>query len=89
MLAALSEEPRLADVITQQRELLSRMRAVVEAKDAENAALRASDCTCLAPALRAESLSRRNTRQTRKQCNRSVECHVSPYWRLDADPDTS
>ena len=36
-----SEEPGLADVITQQRELLSRMRAVVEAKDAENAALRA------------------------------------------------
>ena len=51
MLAALSEEPRRADVITQQRELLSRMRAVVEAKDAENAALRASDCTRLAPAL--------------------------------------
>jgi hypothetical protein len=35
------EEPGLADVIAQQRELLSRMRAVVETKDAENAALRA------------------------------------------------
>ena len=35
------EEPGLAEVIAQQRELLSRMRAVVEAKDAENAALRA------------------------------------------------
>ena len=35
------EEPGLADVITGQRELLSRLRAVVEAKDAENAALRA------------------------------------------------
>jgi hypothetical protein len=40
-LGLVSEEPGLADVITQQRELLSRMRAVVEAKDAENAALRA------------------------------------------------
>ena len=37
----MSEEPGLADVITQQRELLPRMRAVVEAKDAENVALRA------------------------------------------------
>ena len=35
------EEPGLADVIAQQRELLSRLRAVVGAKDAENAALRA------------------------------------------------
>jgi transposase len=40
-LGLVSEEPGLADVITQQRELLSRMRAVVEAKDSENAALRA------------------------------------------------
>jgi hypothetical protein len=30
----------LADVITGRRELLSQMRAVVEVKDAENAALR-------------------------------------------------
>jgi len=35
------EEPGLAYVIAQQRELLSRLRAVVEAKDAENTALRA------------------------------------------------
>jgi transposase len=35
------EEPGLADVIAEQRELLSRLRAVVEAKDAENAVLRA------------------------------------------------
>ena len=35
------EEPGLADVIAEQRELLSRLRAVVEAKDAEVAALRA------------------------------------------------
>ena len=35
------EEPGLADVIAGQRELLSRLRAVVEAKDAEVAALRA------------------------------------------------
>ena len=35
------EEPGLADVIAGQRELLSRLRAVVEAKDGENAALRA------------------------------------------------
>ena len=34
------EEPGLADVIAGQRELLSRLRAVVEAKDAEVAALR-------------------------------------------------
>jgi transposase len=36
-----AEEPGLADVIAGQRELLSRLRAVVEAKDAENVALRA------------------------------------------------
>jgi len=35
------EEPGLADVIAGQRELLSRLRAVVEAKDAEVTALRA------------------------------------------------
>ena len=35
------EEPGLAEVIAEQRELLSRLRAVVEAKDAENAVLRA------------------------------------------------
>ena len=35
------EEPGLADVIAEQRELLSRLRAVVEAKDAENQVLRA------------------------------------------------
>jgi transposase IS66 family protein len=35
------EGPGLADVIAEQRELLSRLRAVVEAKDAEAAALRA------------------------------------------------
>jgi len=34
------EEPGLPDVIAQQRELLSRLRAVVAAKDAENAMLR-------------------------------------------------
>jgi hypothetical protein len=36
-----SEEPGLADVIAEQRELLSRLRAVVKAKDAENQVLRA------------------------------------------------
>jgi hypothetical protein len=36
------EESGPADVIAQQRELLSRLRAVVEAKDAENAVLRAA-----------------------------------------------
>ncbi len=41
MLGLVPEEPGLADVIAGQRELLSRLRAVVEAKDAENAALRA------------------------------------------------
>jgi hypothetical protein len=51
MLGARSEERGLADVIAQQRELLWRMRAVVEAKDAEYAALRVSDRTCLGPAL--------------------------------------
>jgi transposase len=35
------EEPGLADVIAEQRELLSRLGAVVEAKDAENQVLRA------------------------------------------------
>jgi hypothetical protein len=35
------EEPGLADVIGEQRELLSRLRAVAEAKDAENQVLRA------------------------------------------------
>jgi Family of unknown function (DUF6444) len=35
------EEPGLADVIVEQRELLSRLRAVVAAKDAENQVLRA------------------------------------------------
>jgi hypothetical protein len=35
------EEPGLADVIGEQREVLSRLRAVVEAKDAENQVLRA------------------------------------------------
>ena len=35
------EEPGLADVIAEQRELLAGLRAVVEAKDAENAVLRA------------------------------------------------
>jgi hypothetical protein len=34
-----SEEPGLADVIGEQRELLARLRAVVEAKDAENQVL--------------------------------------------------
>jgi septal ring factor EnvC (AmiA/AmiB activator) len=34
------EEPGLADVMAEQQELLSRLRAVVEAKDAENAVLR-------------------------------------------------
>ncbi len=34
------EEPGLADVIAEQRELLSLSRAVVEARDAENAVLR-------------------------------------------------
>jgi predicted RNase H-like nuclease (RuvC/YqgF family) len=38
---AWGSEAGLADVIAGQRELLSRLRAVVEAKDAENAALRA------------------------------------------------
>jgi len=33
-------EPGLPDVIAQQRELLSRLRAVVEARDDGNAALR-------------------------------------------------
>lgn len=35
------DEPGQADVVAGQRELLSRLRAVVEAKDAENAVLRA------------------------------------------------
>ena len=35
------QEPGLADVIAGQRELLARLRAVVEAKDAEIAVLRA------------------------------------------------
>jgi transposase len=35
------EEPGLADVIAEQGELLSRLRAVVEARDAENQVLRA------------------------------------------------
>jgi hypothetical protein len=35
------EEPGLADVIAEQGELLARLRAVVEAKDAENQVLRA------------------------------------------------
>jgi len=35
------EESGLADVLAEQRELLSRLRAVVEAKDAENQVLRA------------------------------------------------
>ena len=34
------EEPGLPDVIAEQGGLLSRLRAVVEAKDAENAVLR-------------------------------------------------
>jgi len=34
-------EPGLADVLAEQRELLSRLRAVAEAKDAENQVLRA------------------------------------------------
>jgi transposase len=34
------EEPGLADAIAEQRELLARLRAVVEAKDADNAVLR-------------------------------------------------
>ena len=34
------EEPGLTDVIAEQRELVSRLRAVVEAKDAENGVLR-------------------------------------------------
>jgi len=40
-LGLVPEEPGLADVIAEQRELLSRLRAVVEAKDAENQVLRA------------------------------------------------
>jgi hypothetical protein len=39
-LGLVPEEPGLPDVIAQQRELLSRLRAVVEAKDAETAVLR-------------------------------------------------
>jgi transposase len=39
-LGLVPEEPVLAEVIAEQRELLSRLRAVVEAKDTENAALR-------------------------------------------------
>src|SRR5271168_255758 len=40
MLGLVPEEPGPPDEIAGQRELLSRLRAVVEAKDAENAALR-------------------------------------------------
>jgi len=36
------EEPGPADVIAEQRQLLSRLRAGVEAKDADNAVLRAA-----------------------------------------------
>jgi hypothetical protein len=39
-LGLVPEEPGLADVIAEQRELVSRLRTVVEAKDAENAVLR-------------------------------------------------
>jgi hypothetical protein len=39
-LGLVPEEPGPSDEIAGQRELLSRLRAVVEAKDAENAALR-------------------------------------------------
>jgi hypothetical protein len=39
-LGLVPEEPGLPDVIAEQGELLSRLRAVVEAKDAENAVLR-------------------------------------------------
>jgi transposase len=41
MLVAVPGEPGLADVIAEQRELLARLRAVVDAKDAEVSALRA------------------------------------------------
>jgi hypothetical protein len=37
-----SDEPGLADVIAEQRELLARLRTVVEAKDAEVVMLRAA-----------------------------------------------
>ena len=40
MLGFVPEEPGLADVIAEQRELLSQLRAVAEAKDTENAVLR-------------------------------------------------
>jgi hypothetical protein len=40
-LSLVPEEPGLADVTAEQRELLSRLRAVVEAKDAGNQVLRA------------------------------------------------
>ena len=40
MLGLVPEEPGLAEVVAEQRELLSRLRAVVEAKDAEVAVLR-------------------------------------------------
>jgi hypothetical protein len=39
-LVLVPEEPGPADVIGEQRELLSRLRAVAETKDAENAMLR-------------------------------------------------
>jgi hypothetical protein len=47
------EEQGLADVIAEQRELLSRLRAVVEARDAENQVLRAElEAAGRCPALR-------------------------------------
>jgi hypothetical protein len=46
------EEPGLADVIAEQGELLARLRAVVEAKDAENQVLRAAGAASAALAAR-------------------------------------
>ena len=53
------EEPGLADVIAEQRELLSRLRAVVEAKDAENQVLRAELDAARERELRLAELERR------------------------------
>ena len=54
-----AEDPGLADVLAEQRELLSRLRAVVEAKDAENQVLRAELEAVWGRELRLAELERR------------------------------
>jgi transposase len=88
-----AEEPGLADVIAEQGELLSRLRAVVEAKDAENHVLRAE----LEAArererrleLRLAELERRKDRRRGGQPGhpgRGLARDPDPGERKDADP---